>query len=82
MNCPTMSYLSRFQGASKGQFYKKYLATIHLNGEYVPFTTMDLQYLRKDLYIRQWNSLLESAPTMDVKHAMQAKGAIKVGWRV
>lgn len=38
------------QGVSLGQFYDKYLRYIKLNNEFVPFTKLDLSYLREEAY--------------------------------
>ncbi|KAL3885503.1 hypothetical protein ACJMK2_025556 [Sinanodonta woodiana] len=38
------------QGVSKGLFYEKHLKFIQLNEKSVPFTKMDLSYLKKDVY--------------------------------
>lgn len=66
------------QGASHGQFYKKYLATIHLNNEFVPFTTIDLSFLKDRQYKAYWDSTLEQALVLKVEDAMKATGVVKV----
>lgn len=48
-------------GASKGQFFKKYLASIHLNDKFVAFTERDMASLETQTYHTKFNSRVESA---------------------
>uniref|UniRef100_A0A061QS26 Alpha-1,3-mannosyl-glycoprotein 2-beta-N-acetylglucosaminyltransferase n=2 Tax=Tetraselmis sp. GSL018 TaxID=582737 RepID=A0A061QS26_9CHLO len=66
------------KGSSHGQFYRKYIATTHLNDEYVHFMDMDLGYLKQDRYKEWWEELTANAPAMDVEKAKAASGPVKV----
>uniref|UniRef100_UPI0037E9B887 alpha-1,3-mannosyl-glycoprotein 2-beta-N-acetylglucosaminyltransferase a n=1 Tax=Semicossyphus pulcher TaxID=241346 RepID=UPI0037E9B887 len=64
------------QGVSLGQFYDKYLRYIKLNTEFVPFTKIDLSYLKEDTYRENFQKEVYSAPVVtyeDVKQG-QLKG--------
>ncbi|XP_064595956.1 alpha-1,3-mannosyl-glycoprotein 2-beta-N-acetylglucosaminyltransferase-like isoform X1 [Liolophura sinensis] len=49
---PELSRTSTFGkiGVSKGQFFEKHLKFIKLNDKFVPFTKLDLSYLKKENY--------------------------------
>mmetsp|Transcript_38036 Transcript_38036/g.107451 ORF Transcript_38036/g.107451 Transcript_38036/m.107451 type:complete len:572 (+) Transcript_38036:324-2039(+) len=66
------------QGTSRGQFYKKFIATIHLNTEFVLWTSKDMGFLKAEAYRRHWEDLTASAPVMDIDRAMDAVGRVKV----
>uniref|UniRef100_A0A7S1SHF8 Alpha-1,3-mannosyl-glycoprotein 2-beta-N-acetylglucosaminyltransferase n=1 Tax=Tetraselmis chuii TaxID=63592 RepID=A0A7S1SHF8_9CHLO len=74
--CRTFNFGEK--GTSRGQFYKKYLATIHLNAEYVPFRQHRLDYLLQHKYEPEWDALLATARAMSVEDAMKASGDVKV----
>ncbi|XP_034030085.1 alpha-1,3-mannosyl-glycoprotein 2-beta-N-acetylglucosaminyltransferase a [Thalassophryne amazonica] len=64
------------QGVSLGQFYEKYLRFIKLNSEFVPFTKLDLSYLKEEMYRESFEKEVYSAPVVtfeDVKQG-QLKG--------
>lgn len=64
------------QGVSLGQFYDKYLRYIKLNTEFVPFTKLDLSYLKEETYREKFEKEVYSAPVVayeDVKQG-QLKG--------
>ncbi|KAF7661044.1 hypothetical protein LDENG_00270460 [Lucifuga dentata] len=64
------------QGVSLGQFYDKYLRYIKLNSESVPFTKLDLSYLKEETYRKTFEKEVYSAPMVmyeDVKQG-QLKG--------
>lgn len=64
------------QGVSLGQFYDKYLRYIKLNTEFVPFTKLDLSYLKEETYRGVFEKEVYSAPVVtyeDVKQG-QLKG--------
>lgn len=50
------------QGVSLGQFYDKYLRYIKLNTEFVPFTKLDLSYLKEDTYRKEFEQEVYGAP--------------------
>eukprot|EP00873_Tetraselmis_striata_P034777 jgi/Tetstr1/455041/TSEL_041897.t1 len=66
------------QGTSRGQFYKKYLATIHLNSEYVNFQQMKLDYLLQPEYEAAWDSMMAGMREVPVEEAMRTTGDVKV----
>ncbi|KAM7383047.1 hypothetical protein PAMP_002734 [Pampus punctatissimus] len=64
------------QGVSLGQFFDKYLRYIKLNTEFVPFTKLDLSYLKEETYREKFEKDVYSAPIVtyeDVKQG-QLKG--------
>ncbi|XP_018555591.1 alpha-1,3-mannosyl-glycoprotein 2-beta-N-acetylglucosaminyltransferase a [Lates calcarifer] len=64
------------QGVSLGQFFDKYLRYIKLNTEFVPFTKLDLSYLKEETYRDFFEKEVYSAPVVkyeDVKQG-QLKG--------
>lgn len=64
------------QGVSQGQFYDRYLRYIKLNTEFVPFTKLDLSYLKEETYRENFEKEVYSAALAtyeDVKQG-QLKG--------
>ncbi|XP_005998175.1 alpha-1,3-mannosyl-glycoprotein 2-beta-N-acetylglucosaminyltransferase b [Latimeria chalumnae] len=55
------------KGVSLGQFFDQYLKFIKLNDHFVPFTKMDLSYLRKDAYDRTFLETVYGAPELRVE---------------
>lgn len=49
------------RGVSQGQFYDKYLRHTKLNGQFVPFTALDLGYLREDPYRQSFQTRVYAA---------------------
>ncbi|CDW56522.1 alpha 1 3 mannosyl glycoprotein [Trichuris trichiura] len=48
-------------GVSRGLFYEMHLKSIVLNSRFVPFTTLDLSYLLKDKYDKQFLAKVKAA---------------------
>lgn len=65
------------QGVSLGQFYDKYLRYIKLNTEFVPFTELDLSYLKEDAYRKAFEQEVYGAPVVTYEEVTQGqlKGA-------
>ncbi|XP_055781673.1 alpha-1,3-mannosyl-glycoprotein 2-beta-N-acetylglucosaminyltransferase-like [Salvelinus fontinalis] len=65
------------KGVSLGQFYDKYLRYIKLNSEFVPFTKLDLAYLKEDKYKEIFEKQVYSAPLVKYEEVQQGqlKGA-------
>ncbi|KAM9367149.1 LOW QUALITY PROTEIN: alpha-1,3-mannosyl-glycoprotein 2-beta-N-acetylglucosaminyltransferase [Phaethornis superciliosus] len=55
------------KGVSHGQFFDQYLKFIKLNDRFVPFTQLDLSYLKKEEYERSFLSKVYSAPEVRVE---------------
>ncbi|NXX99203.1 MGAT1 acetylglucosaminyltransferase, partial [Centropus bengalensis] len=55
------------KGVSHGQFFDQYLKFIKLNDRFVPFTQLDLSYLKKDDYERSFLAKVYSAPEVRVE---------------
>ncbi|NXW92111.1 MGAT1 acetylglucosaminyltransferase, partial [Alopecoenas beccarii] len=54
------------KGVSHGQFFDQYLKHIKLNDRFVPFTKLDLSYLKKDLYDPRFLAEVYAAPEVKV----------------
>lgn len=61
------------QGVSLGQFYDKYLKFIKLSSQFVPFTKLDLSYLKEETYKRNFEKEVYSAPTVTFEDVKQGK---------
>ena len=61
------------KGVSLGQFYDSYLRFIKLNSQFVPFTTMDLAYLKKDSYRVHYDKEVYSAPLVSYEMLKQGQ---------
>ncbi|KAL7832190.1 hypothetical protein AOLI_G00297380 [Acnodon oligacanthus] len=61
------------KGVSLGQFYDKYLRFIKLNTEFVPFTKLDLSYLKKKKYDEDFEKEVYSAPIVAVEDLKSGK---------
>ncbi|NWX22794.1 MGAT1 acetylglucosaminyltransferase, partial [Aegotheles bennettii] len=55
------------KGVSHGQFFDQYLKFIKLNDRFVPFTQLDLSYLKKDEYERSFLAKVYAAPEVRVE---------------
>ncbi|NXI48481.1 MGAT1 acetylglucosaminyltransferase, partial [Galbula dea] len=55
------------KGVSHGQFFDQYLKFIKLNDHFVPFTQLDLSYLKKEEYERSFLAKVYSAPEVRVE---------------
>ncbi|NXU97297.1 MGAT1 acetylglucosaminyltransferase, partial [Cettia cetti] len=73
------------KGVSHGQFFDQYLKFIKLNDRFVPFTQMDLSYLKKDEYERFFLQQVYSAPEVKLeelqKEAGKGLGAVRLQYR-
>ncbi|XP_026227385.1 alpha-1,3-mannosyl-glycoprotein 2-beta-N-acetylglucosaminyltransferase a [Anabas testudineus] len=61
------------QGVSLGQFYDKYLRYIKLNTEFVPFTKLDLSYLKEETYRENFIKEVYSAPVVTYEEVTQGQ---------
>ncbi|NXS60831.1 MGAT1 acetylglucosaminyltransferase, partial [Brachypteracias leptosomus] len=55
------------KGVSHGQFFDQYLKFIKLNDRFVPFTRLDLSYLRKDEYDGSFLAQVYGAPEVGLE---------------
>ncbi|KAM6107025.1 alpha-1,3-mannosyl-glycoprotein 2-beta-N-acetylglucosaminyltransferase isoform 1-T2 [Phoenicopterus ruber ruber] len=55
------------KGVSHGQFFDQYLKFIKLNDRFVPFTQLDLSYLKKEEYERSFLPKVYAAPEVRVE---------------
>ncbi|NXN90059.1 MGAT1 acetylglucosaminyltransferase, partial [Bombycilla garrulus] len=62
------------KGVSHGQFFDQYLKFIKLNDRFVPFTKMDLSYLKKDEYERFFLRQVYSAPEVRLEELQEDSG--------
>ncbi|NXP41507.1 MGAT1 acetylglucosaminyltransferase, partial [Leiothrix lutea] len=73
------------KGVSHGQFFDQYLKFIKLNDRFVPFTQMDLSYLKKDQYERFFLQQVYSAPEIKLdqlqKETGKDLGAVRLQYR-
>ncbi|XP_037572666.1 alpha-1,3-mannosyl-glycoprotein 2-beta-N-acetylglucosaminyltransferase-like [Dermacentor silvarum] len=69
-------------GVSNGLFYEKHLKFIQLNKKFVPFTSKDLSYLKKDNYDVAFVKEVYGSPLVTVsqvlKGSLETKGAIRI----
>lgn len=63
------------KGVSHGQFFDQYLKFIKLNDRFVPFTQLDLSYLRKEEYERSFLHQVYSAPEVTLEELQRDAGA-------
>lgn len=63
------------KGVSHGQFYDQYLKFIKLNDRFVPFTKMDLSYLKKERYEPAFLRQVYSAPEIRLDELHREPGA-------
>lgn len=61
------------QGVSLGQFFDKYLRYIKLNTEIVPFTKLDLSYLKEDTYRIAFEKEVYGAPLVTYEDVTQGR---------
>ncbi|NWY08406.1 MGAT1 acetylglucosaminyltransferase, partial [Nothoprocta ornata] len=70
------------KGVSHGQFFDQYLKFIKLNEHFVPFTRLDLSYLRREQYERAFPARVYAAPEVRVEElrggARRPPGAVRV----
>ncbi|XP_077562942.1 alpha-1,3-mannosyl-glycoprotein 2-beta-N-acetylglucosaminyltransferase-like [Haemaphysalis longicornis] len=69
-------------GVSNGLFFEKHLKFIQLNKKFVPFTSKDLNYLKKDNYDVAFVKEVYGSPTITLnqllKGNLETKGAIRI----
>ncbi|KFQ20578.1 Alpha-1,3-mannosyl-glycoprotein 2-beta-N-acetylglucosaminyltransferase, partial [Mesitornis unicolor] len=84
---PEISRTATFgrKGVSHGQFFDQYLKFIKLNDRFVPFTQLDLSYLRKEPYERSFLAQVYAAPEVRVEELQgnrrQHLGAVRLQYR-
>lgn len=73
------------KGVSHGQFFDQYLKFIKLNDRFVPFTQLDLSYLKKDQYEPFFLQQVYSAPEIKLdqlqKETGKDLGAVRLQYR-
>ncbi|XP_057244401.1 alpha-1,3-mannosyl-glycoprotein 2-beta-N-acetylglucosaminyltransferase [Malurus melanocephalus] len=62
------------KGVSHGQFFDQYLKFIKLNDRFVPFTQLDLSYLKKEEYERFFLQQVYSAPEVQIEELQKDPG--------
>ncbi|NWV02173.1 MGAT1 acetylglucosaminyltransferase, partial [Ptilonorhynchus violaceus] len=62
------------KGVSHGQFFDQYLKFIKLNDRFVPFTQLDLSYLKKEEYERLFLGQVYGAPEVKVEELQRDQG--------
>ncbi|NXC65247.1 MGAT1 acetylglucosaminyltransferase, partial [Aleadryas rufinucha] len=62
------------KGVSHGQFFDQYLKFIKLNDRFVPFTQLDLSYLKKEEYERFFLQQVYSAPEVKIEELQKDAG--------
>ncbi|CAD6185316.1 unnamed protein product [Caenorhabditis auriculariae] len=60
------------EGASKGQFFSKHLAKVHLNEKFVDFKDMNLDFLLEENYNRTFLEEVNSASLVPIDEALRA----------
>jgi len=60
-------------GVSNGMFYEKHLKYIVLNKQFVPFTVMDLNFLKKDNYDESFVKMVYNTPVVSVQDLKSGK---------
>ncbi|XP_056142580.1 alpha-1,3-mannosyl-glycoprotein 2-beta-N-acetylglucosaminyltransferase a [Lampris incognitus] len=60
-------------GVSLGQFFDRYLRYIKLNSEFVPFTKMDLSFLKEEMYREKFEKDVYSAPVVTYEDVKQGQ---------
>ena len=60
-------------GVSNGLFFDKHLKYIVLNEKFVPFTTMDLGYLKKEVYDASYVDMVHKTAVLSVEEIRQGK---------
>eukprot|EP00092_Neocalanus_flemingeri_P005361 GFUD01005776.1.p1 GENE.GFUD01005776.1~~GFUD01005776.1.p1 ORF type:complete len:520 (+),score=120.96 GFUD01005776.1:95-1654(+) len=69
-------------GVSNGLFYEKHLKYIVLNKQFVPFTVMDLSFLKKDNYDESFVKVVYNTPVVSVQDLKSGKVVDKKAVRV
>ncbi|XP_019868567.1 alpha-1,3-mannosyl-glycoprotein 2-beta-N-acetylglucosaminyltransferase [Aethina tumida] len=72
-------------GVSNGMFFEKHLKFIKLNEEFVPFTKMNLSYLKKDIYDKDFVKIVYQSPVVsyqDLKdNKISLEGPVRITYR-
>ncbi|CAH0551989.1 unnamed protein product [Brassicogethes aeneus] len=72
-------------GVSNGMFFEKHLKFIKLNEEFVPFSKMNLTYLRKDIYDIDFVKTVYQAPVISYQDLREGKvtkdGPLRIVYR-
>lgn len=66
------------KGVSLGQFFDQYLKFIKLSDQFVPFTKLDLSYLKKENYDRTFHETVYNAPELRVEE-LQGNKRMELG---
>ncbi|OPJ80724.1 alpha-1,3-mannosyl-glycoprotein 2-beta-N-acetylglucosaminyltransferase [Patagioenas fasciata monilis] len=76
------------KGVSHGQFFDQYLKFIKLNDRFVPFTQLDLSYLKKEEYERRFLAEVYGAPEVRLEelragrhHHRDQPGPVRLQYR-
>ncbi|NWV41844.1 MGAT1 acetylglucosaminyltransferase, partial [Grantiella picta] len=73
------------KGVSHGQFFDQYLKFIKLNDRFVPFTQLDLSYLKKEEYEKFFLQQVYSAPEIQLEELQKDpgrdSGAVRLQYR-
>ncbi|KAM9003806.1 alpha-1,3-mannosyl-glycoprotein 2-beta-N-acetylglucosaminyltransferase [Sarcophilus harrisii] len=73
------------KGVSQGQFFDQHLKFIKLNQGFVPFTQLDLSYLKQEAYDRDFSAQVYAAPQVQVEelkgNQRQELGEVRVQYR-
>ncbi|XP_036624374.1 alpha-1,3-mannosyl-glycoprotein 2-beta-N-acetylglucosaminyltransferase [Trichosurus vulpecula] len=73
------------KGVSQGQFFDQHLKFIKLNQGFVPFTQLDLSYLKREAYDRDFSARVYAAPQVQVEelkgNQKQELGEVRVQYR-
>lgn len=73
------------KGVSHGQFFDQYLKFIKLNDRFVPFTQLDLSYLKKDEYERRFLAEVYGAPEVRLEELRASRerqpGPVRLQYR-
>ncbi|NXX15070.1 MGAT1 acetylglucosaminyltransferase, partial [Podargus strigoides] len=72
------------KGVSHGQFFDQYLKYIKLNERFVPFTKLDLSYLKKEEYDRAFLARVYAAPEVTLEElrrdGRRQPGAVRLSY--
>ncbi|XP_068920219.1 alpha-1,3-mannosyl-glycoprotein 2-beta-N-acetylglucosaminyltransferase [Petaurus breviceps papuanus] len=73
------------KGVSQGQFFDQHLKFIKLNQGFVPFTQLDLSYLKREAYDQDFSARVYAAPQVQVEelkgNQKQELGEVRVQYR-
>ncbi|NWJ11634.1 MGAT1 acetylglucosaminyltransferase, partial [Crypturellus undulatus] len=71
------------KGVSQGQFFDQHLRFIQLNRNFIPFTRLDLSYLRQQEYDKEFLAMVYAAPRVRLEEIRDFPhpGAVRVEYR-